>query len=368
MKYCISIFLLTAFVFADNLDTQLSDTHEIIAQLREDEAAVEDILSAIHDYLAAAREQYNELALEETSLLRELSTLEVRIYAENSLKDELIESISTYMIYLYSHRNLSGFATFFVDGGFSTMLRRQAYIDYLVGKAGGEVLLLSMSQDSLEIYTDSLVRMLNDVQVCRNEMEGIQESFYVEEEIQAELMLELEERIACAEDSIKRLEDRQSRSSFVTSVSSSGSSSSAFTVHPSADSWLENNKGNVSWPAGGTVIKHFGVYEHPEYGTELSNDGITVATNNDSQVCSVAGGIVLYASEFLNMGKMVIVDHVDGLYTVYGYLGSLQVSLGEEIETGEVLGAPGTLPGRRTGYYFEIRQGGTPVNPEGYLR
>lgn len=368
MKCCVLTLLPIVLVFAGNLDIQLQNTRDVVEQLREDEAAVEEILSAIHDYLAVAREQYNELALVETALLHELSILQSRINVESILKDELIESISTYMIYLYSHRNLSGFGSFFVDGGFSTMLRRQAYIDYLVRRAGEEVLLLSVSQDSLEIYSDSLENMLTNIQQCRSQMQEIQNDFYDEEEIQSGMILELEDRIACAEDSIKRLEDQRSRSSFVTSLSRSGSNRSVPVVQPQANSWLENHKGNIAWPADGRILKSFGMDVHPVYGTELYNDGITVSTSISKQICSAAGGIVLYAAEFLNMGRMVVLDHEDGFYTVYGYLNSLQVSTGEEIETGNILGMTGTLPGGIAGYYFEIRIGGTPVDPEEYLR
>lgn len=367
MKYFVLTFLLIMLVYADNLDTQLHNTRIAVEQLQEDEAAVEEILSAIYDYLAIAREQYNELALEETALLRELSILQSRINVESFLKNELIESISTYMIYLYSHRNLSGFGTFFVEGGFSTMLRRQAYIDYLARRAGEEVLLLSVSRDSLEIYSDSLENMLTDIQQCRNQMQEIQADYYAEEEIQAGLMLELEHEIACIEDSIKRLEDQRSRSNFVSSLSRSASNYTAPVLQPLEDSWLGNHKGDIDWPADGIIVKSFGPDIHPVYGTELLNDGISVSTNISSQICSAAGGVVLYAAEFLNMSKMVVVDHEDGYYTVYGYLDILQVSPGEEIETGSILGMTGVLPGGRPGYYFEIRIGGTPVNPEEYL-
>ena len=76
----------------------------------------------------------------------------------------------------------------------------------------------------------------------------------------------------------------------------------------------------------------------------------------------------MFASEYLSMGYMVVLDHQDGYYTIYGYLGQVMVSVGDALNPGSALGRSGSVPGGRPGYYFEIRRGGEPLNPEEYLQ
>ncbi len=367
------LLLVAALISAgslDSLDASLQQMQDEISKLEDDQAALTEILDAIHQHLATSRQYYNELALEETRILRQLSSVSTVFTREDSLRSELVESLSSYLVYLYSHRNLGGIGTFLIQGGFRRMLHRQAYVDYLARKAAGEVYMLSLSQDSLGSYRDSLEVLLVNVQNLRQRMETIQENIYQEEARQASLRDQTMGRIAAARESLQVLEDRRiARSNFVTqlSVSSSSSESPEMLPQPDADSYMERQRGNLHWPAQGQVVRRFGVQVHPQYGTETTNDGITVVTQPSQDIAATAPGVVIYARDFMDMGQMVIVDHQDGYYSIYGDLVQLDVGLGDQVEEGSVLGRAGSVPGGQPGYYFEIRKGGEPVNPENYL-
>ena len=354
----------------DSLDACVQETQEHIVLLEQEEAAVSTILDAIHLHLLTSRSYYNELALEEAEILQQLSRVSGVFTAEDSLREALVESLSSYMIYLYSHRNLGGIGSFFVEGGFSRMLHRQAYVDYLASKAANEVFMLSISQDSLGSFRDSLEVILINVQQLRQQMEETQERIYAEEARQASMRSQIMGRVAAAEESLAVLEERRiSRAEFVTqlSVRSSPVSTSIPLTEPDMNSYIEQQRGSVSWPATGEVVRGFGIETNQRYGTQTTSDGITVVTPPSQAVCASAPGVVMWASEFLSMGQMVVLDHHDGYYTIYGYLGQVMVSPGDEMNTGSQLGRTGPVPGGQPGYYFEIRRGGEPVNPLGYL-
>jgi len=354
----------------DSLDACMRETQEQIVQLEDDQAAVSTILDAIREHLLISRAYYNELALEETEILQQLYRVSGVFSSEDSLREALVESLSSHMLYLYSHRNLGGVGSFFVEGGFSRMLHRQAYIDYLASKAANEVFLLSISRDSLECYSDSLEVLLVNVQQLRHQMEEIQENIYNEEARQVSMRDQITGRISAAEESLAVLEERRlSRAEFVTelSVRSRPVSSGAALIEPDADCFLERNRGRITWPASGQVVRDFGVETHEVYGTQITSDGITVVTPPSQDIHATAPGIVLWAREFLSMGQMVILDHQDGYYTLYGYMSLIMVNLDDEIDAGSKLGRAGSVPGGQPGYYFEIRRGGEPVNPVEYL-
>lgn len=354
----------------DSLDTCLRETQAHISQLEDEEAAISTILDAIHEHLTISRDYYNELALEESRILQQLSRVSGVFTSEDSLRGELVESLSSYLLYLYSHRNLRGIGYFFVEGGFTRMLRRQAYIDYLASRAANEVFMLSTSQDSMGSCRDSLEILLVEVQELRKQMEELQDGIYDEEARQASIRNQLMGRIAAEKESLAVLEDRRiSRAEFVTqlSVRSTPAASGTLFLEPESDSYMESMKGNISWPATGQVVRAFGIQTHREYGTQTTSDGITVVTPPGQLVYSSAEGVVLWAREYLSLGQMILLDHRDGYYTIYGYLGQIQVNLGDEILNGSQIGKTGSIPGGQPGYYFEIRRGGVPVNPEEYL-
>lgn len=188
-----------------------------------------------------------------------------------------------------------------------------------------------------------------------------------EEERQALLRLQLGSELGRARDSAQALEaERQRLSALVADLR--GGSSTAPVAGVVDGSVVGAARGALPWPAQGETVRRFGLEIHPVYGTETTCDGMNVATLPSVPISAVAPGEVVYARDFLSMGRMVVLDHGDGYHTLYAYLGSVSVQIGDEVGTGDTLGTAGQLPGGTAGYYFGVRMGGQPVDPEEYLR
>ena len=79
--------------------------------------------------------------------------------------------------------------------------------------------------------------------------------------------------------------------------------------------------------------------------------------------------MVRFAGWFRGYGKIVIVDHGDTFFTVFGHLGEIGVAVGDPVRRGDRLGSAGdtgSLAGPRL--YFEIRRGGQALDPAPWLR
>lgn len=367
---CSVLLVLIGSASLDSLDARLGQTRLFLDELESREASSEEILAAIHDHLQAAREYYNQLAAREAVLTMEIQTIDQRWFLTDSARTELEEGVEDYIIFLYSRRNLLGPAVLFTPGGVNTYLRRMAVINHMAGVAVNRIGYLEQSGDSLSDYRDSLENLASDVRELRIHMEEIQERIYQEEERQTILRQSLQNQIAAARDSAAAMEQRrQQLSAFVSTLSSGVSTAGTVPAHDvSSTAYLSVNSGAVSWPVRGTVIRSFGSAVDPVYGTETVSDGISIAvTGTEAGVSAIGPGVVLYAREFLNMGRMVVVDHGDGYYSVYAHLGSLDVARGDSVQPGTRLGTTGPLPGGRSGCYLEIRRAGEPMNPLNYL-
>ncbi|MBE0433053.1 peptidoglycan DD-metalloendopeptidase family protein [candidate division WOR-3 bacterium] len=132
--------------------------------------------------------------------------------------------------------------------------------------------------------------------------------------------------------------------------------------------YLEANRGKLSWPCRGSVVTNFGKVIHPKYNTTTKNNGIDISTNYGDNVYAVAPGKIVYANRFMGYGNLVLVDHLDGFYSLYGHLAEMLVSTGDEVPAGRIIGRVGES-GSLSGpiLHFELRKDGKPVDPLAYL-
>ncbi len=132
--------------------------------------------------------------------------------------------------------------------------------------------------------------------------------------------------------------------------------------------YLERHVGGLAWPVSGVLVTTFGTKTNPKYGTQVRSNGIEIKAPYGTPVKAVAQGKVVYAERFLGYGKIVLIDHGGGFYSLYGHLAEIIAGLGtavREHETVATVGDSGSLEGPRL--YFELRQNGKPVDPMGWL-
>jgi septal ring factor EnvC (AmiA/AmiB activator) len=129
-------------------------------------------------------------------------------------------------------------------------------------------------------------------------------------------------------------------------------------------------EGALDWPLRGSLVGHFGPETHPKWGTVTPNNGIDIQAAIGTPVRAVARGRVEYTSEdYGTYGQMIILNHGDGYFTLYGHLSEIDVSVGQEVEPGATIarsGDSGSLKGPIL--HFEVRKGASPLDPEHWLR
>lgn len=135
-----------------------------------------------------------------------------------------------------------------------------------------------------------------------------------------------------------------------------------------ARSWQKNTIPSM-WPVNGPLLSRFGERQDPFSGEGAFHTGVDISAPLGTPVHAAADGIVYHAEWAGAYGKMVIIDHGNGMRTFYAHLSRFEVVPGQEIRRGEILGFSGAT-GRVTAphLHFEVRMGGSPVNPYPYLK
>jgi septal ring factor EnvC (AmiA/AmiB activator) len=128
-------------------------------------------------------------------------------------------------------------------------------------------------------------------------------------------------------------------------------------------------RGSLKRPVSGKVVKTFGRNRTGRFNTYTISNGVTIKSAEGTPIRSVYGGKVIFADWFSGYGRIIIVDHGGGYYTLYGHLSELSVTVGDEVEADKVIGLvgdSGSLEG--SALYFEIRQHGKPVDPSPWFK
>lgn len=122
--------------------------------------------------------------------------------------------------------------------------------------------------------------------------------------------------------------------------------------------------GNLDWPAaGGHITSNMG----ERWGS--THKGIDIAGVSDRSISAADNGTVVSAGyDSGGYGNKVVIDHNNGMKTIYAHLSSISVNPGQTIEKGKKIGVMGAT-GRSTGIHlhFEVYKNGSLQNPEDYL-
>lgn len=136
------------------------------------------------------------------------------------------------------------------------------------------------------------------------------------------------------------------------------------------ESKIKYDGGMFKWPAPSytKITSEFGNRMHPTLGVEKFHNGIDMAAPGGSPILAAYDGNVVAADYSNSMGNYIMIDHGDGLYTIYMHASALYVSKGSFVTKGQNIAAVGTT-GRSTGnhLHFSVRLNGSYVNPRNYL-
>ena len=128
-------------------------------------------------------------------------------------------------------------------------------------------------------------------------------------------------------------------------------------------------KGVLDWPARGTLTETFGRHRHPRFDAWTQSNGISLSLPAGTPVRAIYAGKAVYAQWLAEYGNLVILDHGDGVFTLYAWLQAVSVRAGTYVPAGTTVGLAGTGPGRdEPGVYFEVRDRQRPSDPVAWLR
>jgi septal ring factor EnvC (AmiA/AmiB activator) len=121
--------------------------------------------------------------------------------------------------------------------------------------------------------------------------------------------------------------------------------------------------GGLVAPVRGKVVGPFGKYRDPVFDVEMENHGVEIEAPSGAPVRSIGKGEVVFSGTVSGFGKVLIIQHGTGLFSVYGKAESFSVARGQVIAPGQNIGRLPASPGGKSVLYLELRAAGTAIDP-----
>ena len=253
------------------------------------------------------------------------------------------------------------------EGSLGDFLRRRKYLEATIAFDRDLVAKLEEESQHREILRESLARKQAELSEQKKTLSAAQSAVQREAEKKKVLLAGLRREKTTRQRALREMEAAAQRlEKMMEEIArrALNKPKQLPTPAPSTGAGLEALRGRLDWPVRGHVSAPFGKYKHPEFAAEIFRNGIDIDAPMGEEIRAVEKGTVVYSDRFSGYGKMVIVDHGERYYTIYGHLSEILKKMGDQVGRGEVLGRVGdsdSLAG--SNLYFEIRKDGRSVDP-----
>lgn len=328
-----------------------------LEQRENQQRALADAERALADAGKARHETRRRLA----QTAGDIETLEGRIDSTSASVDDIGERLSDQLRLIHRQGTPSGLQLLLNQQDPRRLRRQMAYHGHLSRQR------LTLIED-LQGLQQSLIEDRRDLErelarLAELEASQIETAARIEQERanRDRALREIDERIATGSERIDEL--RRDAEELETLIEELAQALKAVPMDVEVPSILDL-AGTLAPPVEGRLLQGFG----DPRGGEMRWAGWLMEAPAGAQVRAIAHGRVAYADWLRGYGMLAIIDHGDGVMSLYGHNETLLKDVGSWVNPGDVIASVGRSGGAdRDALYFEIRRDGEPVDPSNWL-
>jgi murein DD-endopeptidase MepM/ murein hydrolase activator NlpD len=221
--------------------------------------------------------------------------------------------------------------------------------------------MLAESETRVREYERRVTGRWNEVKAETDRIEDLRAQ-------QLALRAQVDEEIALRQDLLGDIEEQ--RKKYIAAVRELEAQSAAIegALRSGGSRGSGRGHGQLFWPAAGPITSGFGWRIHPIFGYRRFHSGVDIDAGCGTPIWAAESGRVISAGWMGGYGLATVIDHGNGLATLYAHQSSIGVSSGQSVRRARRIGSVGTT-GWSTGchLHFEVRINGEPVDPVPYL-
>lgn len=352
-----------------SLQSGLTNVKEVKKSLETSKANLANYIQELDANLADIQEKINKLkeliSEKEAEIAKTTKELEEAV----AVQEAQYEAMKSRIKFMYEKGDTLYMELVFGAESFGEMLNKADYIE----------MLSAYDRNMLDEY----VAQAEYIALCKEELEGEREvleeakkTVEAEEASLNELIAAKETEINAVTGDIKNKE--AAIKEYEADIAAQNETIAALEAavaeerkRLAAEQGRKYDGGIFTWPAPSytRISDDYGNRTHPILGIQQFHNGIDMAAPGGSAILAAYDGRVVAADYSGSMGNYIMIDHGDGVYTIYMHASALYVSKGKEVSKGDKIAAVGST-GRSTGnhLHFSVRVNGGYVSPWKYLR
>nr|WP_302020551.1 M23 family metallopeptidase [uncultured Acetatifactor sp.] len=352
------------------LKNGLSDLQKMKKELESQKNDLKNYVKQLDSNLELIEQKVAELKGQITAKEEEIAQTQAELEAAQEREEDQQEAMAVHIRISYEAGEPSVFDMLLKAQSFGDFLNRMDYMEKMMAadhqmwqdyKAAKEY--VQLCKEELELEKEILDETRENVEIEQRNLEELIEqknrdiiSYETDINNKEKAIQEYEDEIKAQEAEIRLLEAAvaEERKKL---LASNGSG-------------IKYDGGMFKFPLASytRVSDDYGMRIHPTLGVEQFHNGVDFAAPKGTAIYAAYDGQVVAAAYSATMGNYVMIDHGDGLYTIYMHASALYVNRGDMVAKGETIAAVGST-GRSTGnhLHFSVRLNGSYVSPWGYL-
>jgi murein DD-endopeptidase MepM/ murein hydrolase activator NlpD len=378
----IAIFVLAGNVYAEslkdmqtrksNIESEISQTEDKIETTREQKTQTEREMEEMDSELITVTDSLLYIMDRLERANGALETAEADLAGARAKRDSQYEVLKERIKFMYQNGGVGYLDVIFGATSFTDFFNRAEYINRIA----------KHDQSLVSQLTTAEQNVSEKVAAAEKQSQIAEQLMYEEERKQLELASAMKkkqdlydrldgdektyaEKLAALEKTEKEIESlikkKQQEQQTVSKVAG-GYASATINTSP--------YNGVMRWPVNGhyNLSDTFRSRINPVNGKREKHTGIDIPAPTGTGILAADDGVVITSGWKNGYGYTVIIDHGNGISTLYGHNSKLVASVGQSVSKGQVISKCGST-GMSTGphCHFEVRINGSPVNPTSYL-
>jgi len=355
----------------DTLKSGLTDIKELLNSLESAKGNLESYITQLDADLSDISTKIDSLNEMITEKEADIETTQAALSEAKQMEEEQYNAMKQRIRFMYEKGSSSYVEMLFSSGSFVDFLNKAEFINKIS----------EYDREMLDQYIETKNQIAEAEAELEEEQEDLEDTkadLAVEQDAVETLISSKEEEITVYESDISNKEQAVEEYEAEIAAQDQLIKDLEASILAEKKRLLEENKsaivydgGQFAWPAPQytRISDDYGYRIHPILGVQQFHNGVDMAAPSGSPILAAYDGEVVAASYSSTMGNYIMINHGDGLYTIYMHASSLGVSTGQVVARGEQIACVGST-GRSTGphLHFGVRLNGSYVSPWNYLQ
>lgn len=361
---------------ADDISDAKKKQQELEQQKNTAEAEKSELSSELDSIVSKMEKTQSDLTAKEM----EINDAETELVTAKANEDDQYQTMKLRIKYMYENGSNEFLEILMEANSIADLLNKAEYINK-ISQCDRELLVeYEDTRKDVENRENALKKEYAELESLQDELAGEQanvEKLLADKNIQINNLTseissnadKLKQLIAEAEAAEARRKEAEATAAAQAAQAAAAASSGTSSSGNTSSNASATGTGSLTHPVPGAAITSgFGGRVAPTAGATTGHDGIDYGAGYGAAVYAADSGTVITAQYNSARGNYIVINHGNGMQTWYQHLSSMNVTVGQTVARGQVIGNVGTT-GISTGphLHFEVHVNGVPVNPLNYL-